>query len=88
MRILKEKTHVGAWYKVFNGDDKPARRLKLSLIIDDNALCIFVDRRGNKVIEKAGALFAEELDNKKSTMIADHSTFDSALGNVINALAA
>ena len=78
----------GAWYEVYNGEDRPVRRLKLAVVLEDTAELIFVDRKGNTVIEKDAAEFAVELEDKRSSMIADHSTFDNALGNVINALAA
>ena len=85
---LSSSTKPGVWYEIFNGDDKPVRRLKLSVILTDAAQLIFVDRKGIKVIEKDAAEFANELAEKRSRLIADHSTFDQALGNVISALAA
>jgi len=85
---LSSSTRPGVWYEIYNGEDKPVRRLKLSVILTDAAQLIFVNRKGLKVIEKDAAEFAHELDDKRSRLIADHSTFDQALGNVISALAA
>ena len=85
---LSASTKPGVWYEIYNGEDKPVRRLKLSVILTDAAQLIFVDRKGLKVIEKDAEEFAHELEEKKSRLIADHSTFDQALGNVIKALAA
>ena len=94
-RIAREKIsklpsdlHPGAWFQIFNGDDKPARRLKLSIVLTEVAKLIFVDCHGVKVIEKDAGDFARELESKQSKLIADHSTFDHALVAVIHKLAA
>ncbi len=85
---LSSSTKPGVWYEIYNGEDKAVRRLKLSVILTDAAQLIFVNRKGMKVIEKDAAVFAAELENDRSRLIADHSTFDHALGQVMNALAA
>jgi len=94
-RIAREKIaklpsdlHPGVWFKIFNGEDKPARRLKLSVVLTEVAKLIFVDCHGVKVIEKDAGDFAHELENEQSKFIADHSTFEHALGAVIHKLAA
>ncbi len=85
---LQSSAKPGAWYEIYNGEDKAVRRLKLSVILTDAAQLIFVDRKGIKVIEKDAEVFAKELEENRSRMLADHSTFDNALGAVISALAA
>jgi hypothetical protein len=85
---LNGNTRPGVWYEIYDGKNKPVRRLKLSVILTDAAQLIFVDRRGTKVIEKDAEDFANELNDKRSRVLADHSTFDNALGKVITALAA
>jgi hypothetical protein len=85
---LTSSTKPGVWYEIYNGEDKPIRRLKLSVILTDAAQLIFVDRKGVKVIEKDAEEFARELEEDRSRILADHSTFDYALGQVMNALAA
>jgi len=85
---LDSSAKPGVWYEVYNGEDKPIRRLKLSVILTDAAQVIFVDRKGMKVIEKDVEDFARELEENRSRMLADHSTFNNALGQVISALAA
>jgi hypothetical protein len=94
-RIAREKIsklpgdlHPGAWFRIFNGENKPPRHLKLSVILTEVAKLIFVDCHGIKVIEKDAGDFARELKNKQSKFIADHSTFDHALVTVIHKLAA
>ncbi len=94
-RIAEEKIsklpgnlHPGVWFEVFNGEDKPVRRLKLSVLLTEAAKLIFVDRHGVKVIEKDVNEFLRELDNEQSRFIADHSTFEQALATVIHKLAA
>lgn len=86
--LLASTNKPGVWYELYNGEDKPVRRLKLSVILTDAAQLIFVDRKGVKVIEKDAEDFARELEENRSRVLADHSTFDHALGNVIKALAA
>lgn len=85
---LPNATKPGVWYEIYNGADKPVRRLKLSVILTDAAQLIFVDRKGVKVIEKDAEDFANELEESRSRVLADHSAFEQALGKVITALAA
>ena len=85
---LPSIVHPGVWFEIYNGEDKAVRRLKLSVVLTEVAKLIFVDRKGVKVIEKDAADFAAELDKEKSRFIADHSTFDHALGQVMQSMAA
>ena len=85
---LPSNLHPGVWFEIFNGEGKPVRRLKLSVVLTEVARLIFVDCHGVKVIEKDAGDFADELENKLSKLIADHSTFEHALGTVIHKLAA
>ena len=85
---LPTMVHPGVWFEIYNGEDKAVRRLKLSVILTEVAKLVFVDRKGLKVIEKDAADFAAELDKNKSRFIADHSTFEHALGQVIHSMAA
>lgn len=85
---LPSNVHPGVWFEIFNGDDKIVRRLKLSVILTGVAKLVFVDRKGVMVIEKDAADFANELSKEQSRFIADHSTFEHALGQVIHSIAA
>jgi hypothetical protein len=85
---LAASTKPGIWYEIYNGEGKAIRRLKLSVILTDAAQLIFVDRKGIKVIEKDAEEFAKELEENRSRVLADHSTFNHALGQVMNSLAA
>lgn len=85
---LSKTTKPGVWYEIYTEKDKAVRRLKLSVILDDVAQLIFVDHKGMKVIEKDAEEFARELRENRSRVIADHSTFDHALGRVIGRMAA
>ena len=85
---LPQDVRPGVWFEIFNGEDSALRRLKLSVIIMEEAKLVFVDRLGVKVIEKDAAIFAEELENDQSRFIADHSAFDHALSRVITSLSA
>ncbi|HEX5636812.1 MAG TPA: DUF1631 family protein [Gammaproteobacteria bacterium] len=84
---LPKDVRIGAWFEVFNGTDHAVRRLKLSMIMFDDAKLVFVDRVGNRVLEKQATELYEELTTNKSRVIADHSIFNHALGKVINSLA-
>ena len=88
IRQLPSDAKPGVWFEIFNGEDRAVRRLKMSVVLTEVAKVIFVDRKGVKVIEKDAAEFAEELKTNKSRILADHSTFDHALGKVIGRMAA
>jgi Protein of unknown function (DUF1631) len=85
---LPDDVKPGVWFQIFNGEDHAVRRLKLSVILTEVAKLIFVDCHGVKVIEKDAGDFVSELSEQKSRSIADHSTFEHALGQVIHSLAA
>jgi len=89
-KVARLPTYVkpGTWYEIYNGEDHPVRRLKMSVILIETGNIVFVDRKGIKGIEKDAGEFAIELENNQSRLIADHSTFDNALGKVISIMAA
>ena len=86
LQLLPKEVKPGLWFELYNGDGQPVRRLKLSVIIMEEAQLIFVNRQGVKEMDKNAADFAEELATEKSKIIADHSVFDQALNNVISVL--
>ena len=86
--LLPAEVRPGVWFEIYNGEDSPPRRLKLSVIIMEDAELVFVDRLGVREMTKDAALFADELSQDKSRFIADHSIFDHALSHVISSLAA
>ena len=81
---LPEFVKPGVWFKIYTGEGSPPRRLKLSIITQENAKLIFVDRKGSIVIEKEAETFNNELLNNQSQMLEDHSVFDHALSQVIS----
>jgi Protein of unknown function (DUF1631) len=85
---LPREVRPGVWFEIFINKDSAIRRLKLSVIIMDEAKLIFVDRLGKKVIDKDAEEFNNELSSEKSKIIADHSAFDFALEKVISSLSA
>ena len=87
LELLPKSVRVNNWYEVFTGIDTAVRRLKLSVIIEEEAALIFVDRHGTKVMVKDAEDFAYEMQCKQSRLINDHSVFDSALTQVIQSLA-
>ncbi len=80
---LPEYVKSGVWFKIYTGETTPPRRLKLSMITQENAKLIFVDRKGTMIIEKDANEFSIELLNEQSHLLADHSVFDHALSQVI-----
>lgn len=86
LQLLPKEVKPGLWFELYNGEDQPVRRLKLSVIIMEEAQLIFVNRQGVKELDKNAAEFAKELESEKSKIIADHSVFDQALNNVISVL--
>lgn len=83
---LPRDVKQGVWFEIYNGEGKALRRVKLSVILFDEAKLIFVDRLGNKVIDKLASEFMQELEEGKSKIIADHSIFNHALGQVIGSI--
>jgi len=85
-KVARLPTYVkaGVWFEIYNGEDRPVRRLKMSVILLETAKIVFVDNKGVKGIEKDAGVFGEELEADMSRIIADHSTFDNALGKVIS----
>lgn len=83
---LPRNVKQGVWFEIYNGEGHPHRRVKLSVILFDEAKLVFVDRHGNMVIEKLANEFIEELNDGRSRIIADHSIFNHALGQVINSI--
>jgi len=81
---LPECVKPGVWFKIYTGENTPPRRLKLSIITIENAILVFVDRKGTKVIEKDASSFNTELLNDQSQLLEDHSVFDHALNQVIS----
>lgn len=83
---LPSDVRHGVWFEIYDGDNKPVRRLKLSVVLMEQARLVFVDRLGQEVLEKDADTFSEELKTNKSRLLADHSVFDHALSQVISSL--
>jgi len=84
--MLPEGVSPGAWFIVYNGEDKPVRRLKLAVILMLDATMVFVDHLGNVVIEKDAEIFADEIDKGLSGIIMQHSVFDHALSSALSSI--
>jgi hypothetical protein len=83
---LPADVQPGAWFIVYNGDNRPVRRLKLAVILMQDATMVFVDHLGNVVIEKDAETFAGELERGESGVIMQHSVFDHALRSALNTI--
>jgi len=83
---LPEGIAPGAWFIVYNGEDKPVRRLKLAVILVHDASMVFVDHLGNVVIEKDAGTFTDEVDKGLSGLIMQHSVFDHALHSALETI--
>ncbi len=84
---LPDEVQPNAWFEVYIGPDKPIRRLKLSIILNEKSQLIFVDHRGNKIVEKDAEEFKKELAEEMSRLIVDRLIFEHALGQVISSIA-
>jgi len=84
--MLPDEVKPNAWFEVYIGPDKPIRRLKLSIILTEEAQLIFVDHRGNKILEKSAEDFKKELAAELSKLIADRLIFEHALSQVITSI--
>jgi len=76
----------GTWFQVYMGKDKSARRCKLSVVIIEDANMMFVNHKGELVIEKTFEAFNKEIEENKTVMIMGHSVFDHAFKSVISRL--
>jgi hypothetical protein len=76
----------GMWFHIYMGEDKTARRCKLSVIIVEDANLMFVNHKGELVIEKSFDEFNKEVANETTKMIMGHSAFDHAFKTVIDRL--
>lgn len=84
--MLPSGVSPGAWFIVYNGEDKPVRRLKLAVIMMQEAVLVFVDHLGNVVIEKDADVFADEIEKGLSGIIMQHSVFDHALSHALQSI--
>ena len=76
----------GMWFQIYMGEDRAARRCKLSVIILEDANLMFVNHKGELVAEKSFDEFKDEIASNKSSVIMGHSAFDHAFKAVINRL--
>ena len=85
LQLLPSDVRPGVWFQV-TLDNGQIRRLKLSVIIMEEALLVFVDHNGERVVEKEAENFAAELNSGDAQIIMHHSVFDHALGSVFDAI--
>lgn len=76
----------GTWFQLFMGEDQTDRRCKLSVIIPEDANMMFVNHKGELIIEKSFSDFNAEIASKKTRVIMEHSAFDHALKTVVTTL--
>ncbi len=76
----------GTWFQVYMGEEKTARRCKLSVIIIEDENMMFVNHKGEIVTEKTFEEFNKEVAENKTVMIMGHSVFDHAFKSVISRL--
>lgn len=85
LQLLPNDVRPGVWFQI-TLEDGHIRRLKLSVIIMEEALLVFVDHNGERVIEKDAETFAGELKDGTAQIIMHHSVFDHALGSVFSSM--
>ena len=76
----------GMWFQIYMGEDKAVRRCKLSVILVEDANLMFVNHKGELVVEKSFDTFNEEITNESTKIIMGHSAFENAFKTVINRL--
>jgi hypothetical protein len=76
----------GMWFQLFMGENKTARRCKLSVILVEDANLMFINHKGELVVEKSFDDFNKEVANNSTRMIMGHSAFENAFKTVINRL--
>ena len=76
----------GMWFQVYTGEDKALRRCKLSVVILEDQMLVFVNYQGEVIVEKNLGDFLDEIANEKSKVIMGHSVFDHALSHVVHGL--
>jgi hypothetical protein len=86
LAMLPDEVQAGTWCIIYNGEDKPVRRLKLAVLLVQDATLVFVDHLGNVVIEKDAEVFANELEQGLSGIIMQHSVFDHALHSALKTI--
>ncbi len=84
---LPEGVSPGSWCIVYNGEDQPVMRLKLAVILVQDATMVFVDHLGNVIIEKDAEIFADEVEKGLSGIIMQRSVFDYALNSALETIA-
>jgi hypothetical protein len=82
---LELPAHVrpGTWYEVFQAEDRPKRRLKLSAILRDTGQVLFANRSGEGELIIDLETFLEDLEEGQTTPIVESNLFDQALSSVI-----
>ncbi|MDH5516940.1 MAG: DUF1631 domain-containing protein [Gammaproteobacteria bacterium] len=85
LKLLPSNVRPGVWFQL-TMENKRIRRLKLSIIIVDEALLVFVDHNGQQIAERDAETLADELKSGAANMIIHHSVFDSALGSVFETI--
>jgi hypothetical protein len=83
--VLANQLRLGQWIEI---DEDPDNRLrcKLAAIIEPQDRCVFVNRRGMKVLDRSRAELALELGRGTARLIDDTLLFDRALASVIGNL--
>lgn len=85
LKLLPSAVRPGVWMQLTMENNR-SRRLKLSIILVEEALLIFVDHNGNRVAEREAEELADELEKGKAVLIVYHSVFDSALTTVFETI--
>lgn len=85
LKLLPTDVRPGVWFQIAMENDR-IRRLKLSIILIEEALLVFVDHNGDRIAERHAEEFSEELKTGKANLIMGHSVFDSAMSTVFETI--
>ncbi len=76
----------GMWFHLYMGEDQISRRCKLSVIVLEDSNLMFVNHKGELVVEKSFDELTIEMASDRTKIIMGHSVFDHALKSVITRL--
>ncbi len=83
---IPENFVPGSWFQLYMGDDQIPRRCKLSVVVPEDANLMFVNHKGELVVEKSFDELNAEIAAEQSKIIMSHSAFDHALKSVVTRL--
>ena len=83
---LVDQLNLGVWFEVYNKEAKGKYRCKLAAHLTGYNKYIFVNRRGEKVMERSRNSLVEALVTEEMKVLQETQVFDRALQSVVSDL--